>query len=389
MSEIKPQTDGANGIRYNLTVDIIQSIFKTYPAVKRKHSENVPSKMSEQEFWTKFFQSHYFHRDRLRGKGVKDIFTECAKDDDKRMKEQMRAGVSDPLANIGILSDKTIDESFGANDTAAASNIVHQSIIKRFNQHSIMVMNAGQDKVPPTLQDQGKPLEKADKTKEPILSAEEQAKQVENKRKRLLETTQFEDLDQGPARKVPALNITKSERYFIGPTPSSSGHSNEAQFSVAEIQNWRQNLMQSVQMLRRDNCRNVLSARNAVSVLNDLSPGGALMKSSTAETLAEQYPAVIHQDLKQLYVSLSELLRHFWACFSPMPPTTNQLIEKANKMHETLRKFENVKLRPFENELARQYSSGPNITMHIHQMLEAAYRKFQTWKKNAGRHAVG
>ena len=71
-----------------------------------------------------------------------------------------------------------------------------------------------------------------------------------------------------------------------------------------------------------------------------------------------------------------------------MPPTTPAMTEKANKMHDTLRKFEMVKLRPFENELARQYSSGPNITVHIHQMLEAAYRKFQTWQKNASRQAL-
>jgi hypothetical protein len=34
-------------IRYNLTPDIIESIFKTYPAVKKRHIENVPSKLRE------------------------------------------------------------------------------------------------------------------------------------------------------------------------------------------------------------------------------------------------------------------------------------------------------------------------------------------------------
>lgn len=31
-ADIRPQTDGCNGLRYNLTSDIIESIFRTYPA---------------------------------------------------------------------------------------------------------------------------------------------------------------------------------------------------------------------------------------------------------------------------------------------------------------------------------------------------------------------
>lgn len=33
-ADIRPQTDGCNGLRYNLTADIIESIFRTYPAGK-------------------------------------------------------------------------------------------------------------------------------------------------------------------------------------------------------------------------------------------------------------------------------------------------------------------------------------------------------------------
>ena len=158
---------------------------------------------------------------------------------------------------------------------------------------------------------------------------------------------------------------------------------------MAEFNQWRQNMLQGITSIKNDNCKNVLTARYAVAVSNDLSPGGALMKFGSQDILAEQYPPQIRHDLKQLYVSLAELLRHFWACFSPMPPTTPQLQEKANRMYDTLKKFQMAKLQPFEHELARQYSSGSPLTIHMNQMLDSAYRKYQTWKKNAGRHAIG
>ena len=62
----------SGGIRYNLTPDAIEAIFKTYPTVRQKHSEYVPHTMSETEFWSCFFQSHYFHGDRL--ESASDLF---------------------------------------------------------------------------------------------------------------------------------------------------------------------------------------------------------------------------------------------------------------------------------------------------------------------------
>lgn len=140
LADIKPQTDGCNGLKYNITPDIIECIFKTYPAVKKKYIENVPTKLSESQFWTKFFQSHYFHRDRKYAES-KDLFTECGKIDDQEMKKDIQIGVDDPTVNITEFEDKTLDEGYGlSNKTQNTSGTVSQAMIKRFNQHSIMVI---------------------------------------------------------------------------------------------------------------------------------------------------------------------------------------------------------------------------------------------------------
>ncbi|XP_040575563.1 general transcription factor IIH subunit 1 [Lepeophtheirus salmonis] len=348
LGEIKPQADGANGLKYNLTGDIIQSIFKTYPAVKKKHTEKVPQIISEQEFWTKFFQSHYFHRDRIIGKGVKDLFTECAKDDDKKIKAALTTGVSDILADIAKFDDTSLDQHYGSKDSEKSQvNFVHQNIIKRFNHHSIMVMNV---------------------SKNP-------SEVNSNVNKRLKEKLEYEDLNtKEPYIKIAKLSLTKPERYLNGPTPVLSS----SYCTSDELSRSRKLLADSLRTWKNTRPPNVLTASKAVSTLTDLTPGGALMKGSQSQALAESCPETVQQDLKQVYISLGELLRHFWACY---PPTTPQLQEKASKMFETLKKFERVKIRPFENELIRNYNSAAKMTTHINRMLDAAYRKHTTWQQ--------
>ena len=49
------------------------------------------------------------------------------------------------------------------------------------------------------------------------------------------------------------------------------------------------------------------------------------MQTSRGSDLADSCPESVSTDLRALYSSICELLRHFWACF---PPTTPALQEK-------------------------------------------------------------
>eukprot|EP00088_Acartia_fossae_P015028 TRINITY_DN1813_c0_g1_i4.p1 TRINITY_DN1813_c0_g1~~TRINITY_DN1813_c0_g1_i4.p1 ORF type:complete len:547 (+),score=108.70 TRINITY_DN1813_c0_g1_i4:30-1643(+) len=365
LSEIKPQADGANGFRYNLTPDIIESIFKTYPAVKKKHMENVPNKLSEQDFWAKFFQSHYFHRDRIHGQGTSDIFSECAKDDDKAMRKQLKEGVSESLADIESFTDSTLGEGFGGVEDrlrgARSQNIVHQNIIKRFNHHSISVMEAA-----------------TDSKKDPTQIQQDKGQGKKEHGKRLAEKLEYEDLDAPEPKKACDLNLSRMERYFSGPTP----HASQDYLTQDELKASRANLATELETWANFGQRNqpVLTSANAVQVLGELCPGGSMMQGRQ-DNLAEQCPVSVQADLKQLYSSLCELIRHFWSAF---PPTTPELQEKARKSFDTLQKFHSVKVRPFEKDVERRYSAGgSSVTQHINSMLDTAYRKYNSWQSRS------
>lgn len=321
LADIKPQTDGCNGLKYNLTADIIDCIFKTYPAVKKKHQEQVPNKLSESEFWTKFFQSHYFHRDRLTS-GTKDIFTECSRIDDKTLEQAVADNSGDPLLDIRQFQDSPLEEGFcsAPTDTHLGSdksgNIVHQSMIKRFNQHSFMVLKTCTDvkslNAPPsstqtspekqttngsngnTNHNNNNKLTNGIHEKHTIEM--EHSEEPRNKRARIMEKIFFDDLADEPIQKnaVHELNLTKVERYLHGPVPANTNsllnddyQNNEE--PEADLNMVCSQLARSTEMwMQRTPHKVLVSATAAVNALGELSPGGALMRGFQEQSIARK-----------------------------------------------------------------------------------------------------
>ncbi|KAI0213338.1 General transcription factor IIH subunit 1 [Lamellibrachia satsuma] len=384
LADIKPQADGCNGLRYNLTADIIESIFRTYPAVKRKHAEYVPDRLSEQEFWTSFFQSHYFHRDRI-NVNSKDLFAECAILDEHELQKEKGDAILDPLLDLSRMDDVAQGEGYGQSLelSAAASNPCNSSLIKRFNQHSTMVLKACDKALPRPVVDMA--LDNSTVSKDAatlpgsgvngVNGAGDSESKVEpppSKKAKLQEKVEYVDLaPSSSSGSAPGLRLTRLDRYLHGPTVVTTAqyHTNDdvlraSRTVVQEMLSWQPQLTQ------------VLPNNIAASVLGELSPGGALMQGCMSRELHQMVTPDIQLELKHLYNAVCELLRHFWSCF---PTTSKSLEEKAVRMKDSLERFQYAKLLPVKEKI-QNYHYTVNLVGHLEAMLEAAYNKFNMWQ---------
>ncbi|ODQ81008.1 hypothetical protein BABINDRAFT_6860 [Babjeviella inositovora NRRL Y-12698] len=67
LSTIKTVATSDNQVNVSISIDKIQAIFEQYPVVRKAYDENVP-KLSEGEFWTRFFCSKLFRK--LKGEKI-------------------------------------------------------------------------------------------------------------------------------------------------------------------------------------------------------------------------------------------------------------------------------------------------------------------------------
>eukprot|EP00794_Sanderia_malayensis_P018270 gene18270-20090_t len=351
LAELKPDMHGCNELRFNLTADNIEAIFKTYPGVRRKYESSVPDEMTEEQFWTEFFRSRHFHRERYTtSKSSKDLFGECAEKDEQKQLEENIKTFFDPILDL-TNTDALPEEGYGQGLSSSRPS-ANVPLIRKFNHQSLMVLKTSSKR---DLENKGK-------------RNEEEAKKA-----KLQEALEYDDLESHQNISTPSLKILDADKFALftnrANTESMNGitnnqHSDSLQYYRQNILNWTPDLP------------NVLSSEQACAALAEVSPGSKLMNMSMNANYSNQLSTFQQQEMRQQNRALSEILRHFWSCF---PIKTQQLEEKVIRMASCLEKYRDNKLNEFRKMTIP--SDGSKLVDHLDRRLEAALEKFQTWQQ--------
>lgn len=126
---------GGNVVKYNLNAEVIHQIFVQYPSIHLAYQDQVPDKLSETEFWSAFFKSKYFHRDRKAGH--EDLFTKYEEKEQEMGKLATVCGPVDPLIDlVATAKDQTI-QLFSREEHEKDGKMT----IAKFNRHSAYVLD--------------------------------------------------------------------------------------------------------------------------------------------------------------------------------------------------------------------------------------------------------
>ncbi|EGT48498.1 hypothetical protein CAEBREN_29027 [Caenorhabditis brenneri] len=337
------QQEGTNGIRLNLNSDIIQAIHTTYPAVHRKFYELVPHEMSEEVFWKKFFQSHYFHREREVLPNPKDPFAECVRDDDEEMSKMSAEEVQRKRFDLDHIDDNGLRDFVHKSESLPKST--KNTLIKRCNYLSEKILATSW---------------KAGET-----SSSSNDKKGFGVLDRLVAETEgrleSQDLaDSEIQEEVQIVRINASAK--ASQASYSKKDSTKYKAVVADyFQNW------SVEdILIRNEMTLDLQEMEAMELEE-------AMKDDEERVPPQekwcQNPGELGK-IRDIHSSVREICRQFWKSF---PPVDKESEAKLIRMAATLNKFK-------EEHVQINNGIDPENLEHCSQMIDLALQKYETYK---------
>jgi transcription initiation factor TFIIH subunit 1 len=147
LADIKPADGDGTDLKFTLNSDTIHSIFTQYPGVHRAYLDHVPVKMTEKEFWTLYFSSKYFHRNRVvaSNKNQVDIFEPYLKEmeADTVLHPLIAFESKNRLLDLTTTAENIADKGNGPDRTMKPGSFKDSlPLIRKFNRHSKLILEA-------------------------------------------------------------------------------------------------------------------------------------------------------------------------------------------------------------------------------------------------------
>ena len=145
LADPHPTQNEAGELKINITPQLIRDLFEQYPVLTRAYDENVPSRLDENTFWMRYFQSKLYHRLRtsLRSAASEqhlpsdDIFDKYLEAEDDGLEPRQPRNPHDALLNLasteedhtatGNIQDWTMRPGFDRRTLP---------LVRRFNKHA-------------------------------------------------------------------------------------------------------------------------------------------------------------------------------------------------------------------------------------------------------------
>ncbi|KAJ3869775.1 hypothetical protein EV359DRAFT_29224 [Lentinula novae-zelandiae] len=307
---VDPRTETVDGV-IQLTPQLIHDTFEQYPVVAKAYHETVPSKLTEAEFWTRYFRSKLFnaHRASIRSAAAQHVVQDdpifdkyLEKDDDAELEpRRQRDDKVELFVDLGATRE---DHEQVGNEQDITMQAGRQKgalpLIRKFNEHSERLLNSALQVVLFNI-----PLKCAYQISRGEGSS--------TKRKR---TTIDEDLHNPESSAGIALEMQDRQRYFEGQMKDTQHNTLKEKLDVTSIirntvlnlQQWDTNFAQ-LKVERKPYDAALLSMTQNVHARLDV------------KVRKHDIPEGLFRQMRSCQTAANEFLRHFWT--STCPPMTD------------------------------------------------------------------
>ncbi|PWY99276.1 hypothetical protein BCV70DRAFT_200854 [Testicularia cyperi] len=151
LADPKPTPNEAGELKLSITPELIRDLFEQFPVVARAYEENVPSKLDEGAFWTRYFQSKLYHRLRTSARSAAsehivqddDVFDRYLEEEDNQLEPRKTYNPHDRLLDLQATEEDHGETGNGKDWTMrAGAERRTLPLMRRFNDHSQSLLDS-------------------------------------------------------------------------------------------------------------------------------------------------------------------------------------------------------------------------------------------------------